>query len=450
MWHSVTSQAALQHGAARQLSHLLHWVWLNNRCFHNHTVIPVRCRVRNVQPFPSCPASPLCLSSSNQHKPLCQTSNTLGRGGGWCPGLSQLAQSCPCTSELPHHGCTFLHAHHLEPRRQAKIYRKWGISATMLKEHWLLRFSPQQHVFLCCYTVYFPLLYGLCVESSDFLSAPKELASGTTKLDVTFLSVSSLRPLTHHFSPVRQQQTVVIQYEDVCMRVWRSMQSWAQVQSHPVPLFLRSEAHGLETALKQTHLSCVIKGPRRCLLFPITSFYLRIKASDEAPVVCHQPSRGLIPCSQCPEGQVIFSILFKEPEKKETTATNREDESHMQIYRGVTPHWCKATCVTWHSIEPRFYAPCRQAGPWGSPFLWEHHCFSATQGRSRHWPTETGGEETGPGHAAREGSRRDKDEEIYQRVMDWLMQRAFVCVGERETDTFMFMSSGASVKLSRL
>lgn len=38
---------------------------------------------------------------------------------------------------------------------------------------------------------------------------------------------------------------------------------------------------------------------------------------EEGPVVRHLSCRGLIPCGQCPEGQVIFSVFLKEPERKE-------------------------------------------------------------------------------------------------------------------------------------
>lgn len=58
-------------------------------------------------------------------------------------------------------------------------------------------------------------------------------------------------PWTHYFSPVRQQQAVVIQYEYVCVGECRSMHSRAQVQRQPVPLLLGSETQSLEAADRQ-------------------------------------------------------------------------------------------------------------------------------------------------------------------------------------------------------
>lgn len=71
-------------------------------------ILPLWCRARTSRPPASCPASPPCPAGSSQSRPLCQTSNTLGRGDGWLPGSSQLGQSHRSTSELPRHGCTFL------------------------------------------------------------------------------------------------------------------------------------------------------------------------------------------------------------------------------------------------------------------------------------------------------------------------------------------------------
>lgn len=62
-------------------------------------------------------------------------------------------------------------------------------------------------------------------------------------------------PCTHHSGPVWQQQAAVIQYEDVCMCVWRRVQGGAKVQRHPVSLLLRGETQSLETAVRQTHYS---------------------------------------------------------------------------------------------------------------------------------------------------------------------------------------------------
>lgn len=79
-------------------------------------MLPPECHVRIAQLYPSCPVWLLCLVGSSQRRPLCQTGNTLGRCDGWFPDLSQLEQSCPCTSELQHRECTCQHAHHLAPK----------------------------------------------------------------------------------------------------------------------------------------------------------------------------------------------------------------------------------------------------------------------------------------------------------------------------------------------
>lgn len=60
-----------------------------------------------------------------------------------------------------------------------------------------------------------------------------------------------LCPWTHYFSPVRQQQAVVIQDEDVRVGEGRSMHSRAQVQRHPVPLLIGGETQSLEAADRQ-------------------------------------------------------------------------------------------------------------------------------------------------------------------------------------------------------
>lgn len=71
-------------------------------------ILPLWCRARTSRPSASCPASLPCPVGSSQSRPLCQTGNTLGRGDGRLPGSFQLGQSHQSTSELPHHGCTFL------------------------------------------------------------------------------------------------------------------------------------------------------------------------------------------------------------------------------------------------------------------------------------------------------------------------------------------------------
>lgn len=72
-----------------------------------------------------------------------------------------------------------------------------------------------------------------------------------------------LCPWTHYFSPVRQQQAVVIQYEYVCVGECRSMHSRTQVQRHPVPLLLGSETQSLEAADRQGCVSLGCK-KKRC------------------------------------------------------------------------------------------------------------------------------------------------------------------------------------------
>ena len=56
----------------------------------------------------------------------------------------------------------------------------------------------------------------------------------------------------------------------------------------------------------------------------------------EGPVVCNLSCRGLIPCGQCPEGQVIFGVFLKKPERKEKK--NPDHLNKFPVYQRVISH----------------------------------------------------------------------------------------------------------------